>query len=39
VVVDDKAGDIFLGVVYEASITRAYMQHSEELQREEHGTG
>ncbi|MDN6181070.1 MAG: chloride channel protein [Halomonas subglaciescola] len=39
VVVDDKAGGTFLGVVYETSITRAYMQHSEELQGEEHGTG
>ncbi|WP_275288319.1 chloride channel protein [Halomonas elongata] len=38
-VVDDKAGDAFLGVVYEASIARAYLQYSEELRREEHGTG
>ncbi len=38
-VVDDKAGDAFLGVVYEASIARAYLQHSEALRREEHGTG
>ncbi|WP_318782678.1 chloride channel protein [Halomonas elongata] len=38
-VVDDKADDAFLGVVYEASIARAYLQYSEELRREEHGTG
>ncbi|WP_017429249.1 chloride channel protein [Vreelandella jeotgali] len=39
IVVVDEASDTFLGVVYEASITRAYIQHSEALQREEHGTG
>ncbi|GED21966.1 chloride channel protein [Halomonas halmophila] len=38
-VVDDKAGDAFLGVVYESSIARAYLKYSEELRREEHGTG
>ncbi len=36
-VVDGDAA--FLGVVYEASIARAYLRHSDELRREEHGTG
>ncbi|GGX77290.1 chloride channel protein [Litchfieldella qijiaojingensis] len=38
-VIDDATDDTFLGVVYEASIARAYLQHSDELRREEHGTG
>ena len=29
----------FLGVVFESSITRAYLAHGDELRREEHGTG
>ncbi|MFY0990558.1 chloride channel protein [Halomonas sp. C05BenzN] len=29
----------FLGVVYETSIARAYLRHSDEMRREEHGTG
>ncbi|ALM54720.1 chloride channel protein [Halomonas huangheensis] len=38
-VVDEKRGDIFLGVVHETSIARAYLNYSEELRREEHGVG
>lgn len=38
-VVDDNEHDVFLGVVYEASIARAYLKHSDELRREEHGSG
>ncbi|MFC3285091.1 chloride channel protein [Litchfieldella rifensis] len=37
-IVDDTADAPFLGVVYEASIARAYLQHSNELRQEEHGT-
>ncbi len=36
-VIDDE--QIFQGVVYEARIARAYLRHSDELRREEHGTG
>ncbi|WP_240618347.1 chloride channel protein [Halomonas heilongjiangensis] len=38
-VVDAAAQDAFLGVVFEASIARAYLRHSDEMRREEHGTG
>ncbi|APE29645.1 chloride channel protein [Halomonas aestuarii] len=38
-VVDAEADDAFLGVVFESSIARAYLAHSDELRREEHGTG
>ncbi|SEM08472.1 chloride channel protein [Halomonas daqiaonensis] len=38
-VVDPDADDAFRGVVYETSITRAYLAHGDELRREEHGTG
>lgn len=38
-VVDPAADDAFRGVVYESSIARAYLAHSDELSREEHGTG
>lgn len=36
-VVDDD--DTFLGVVFEASIARAFLRYSDELRREEHGAG
>ncbi|MGM0983357.1 MAG: chloride channel protein [Pseudomonadota bacterium] len=38
-VVDATADDAFRGVVFESSITRAYLAHGDELRREEHGTG
>lgn len=38
-VVDETDGETFLGVVFEASITRAYLAHGDALRREEHGTG
>ncbi|QEM82563.1 chloride channel protein [Halomonas binhaiensis] len=38
-VVDDSNDDAFLGVVYETSIARAYLNYSAELRREEHGVG
>ncbi|WP_163560038.1 chloride channel protein [Halomonas sp. NO4] len=38
-VVDAADGETFLGVVFEARIARAYLAHSDELRREEHGTG
>ncbi|MGM0783968.1 MAG: chloride channel protein [Pseudomonadota bacterium] len=38
-VVDEADGETFLGVVYETSIARAYLAHSDELRQEEHGTG
>lgn len=38
-VVDPDADDAFRGVVFESSIARAYLAHSDELRREEHGTG
>ncbi|WP_136246958.1 chloride channel protein [Halomonas borealis] len=36
-IVDEQ--DRFLGVVFEASIARAFLRYSDELRREEHGTG
>ncbi|MFG6178880.1 chloride channel protein [Halomonas sp. THAF12] len=36
-VVDEH--DVFHGVVFEASIARAFLRYSDELRREEHGTG
>ncbi|MDN3516942.1 chloride channel protein [Aquisalimonas lutea] len=38
-VVEDTASRRFLGVIYEAALTRAYMEKTEELRREEHGSG
>ncbi|WP_148254951.1 chloride channel protein [Aidingimonas lacisalsi] len=38
-VVDDPTTRTFLGVVYESSIARAYLQQSDELRREEYGNG
>ncbi|MBS9402221.1 chloride channel protein [Halomonas sp. TRM85114] len=38
-VVDVTADDAFRGVVFESSIARAYLARSDELSREEHGTG
>ncbi|MCG6657952.1 chloride channel protein [Halomonas campisalis] len=38
-VVDNADGERFLGVVYEASITRAYLRRSDEMRREEHENG
>ncbi|MGM0987432.1 MAG: chloride channel protein [Pseudomonadota bacterium] len=38
-VVDPDTDDTFKGVVFESSIARAYLAHSDELRREEHGTG
>lgn len=35
-VVDGADGERFQGVVYEASITRAYLRRSDEMRREEH---
>ncbi|MFC4973856.1 chloride channel protein [Halomonas beimenensis] len=36
-VVDED--DVFLGVVFEATIAQAFLRYSDELRREEHGTG
>lgn len=38
-VVEDTSSRRFLGVIYEAALTRAYMEKTEELRREEHGSG
>lgn len=38
-VVDHPASKVLVGVVHESHIARAYLRHSEELRREEHGTG
>ncbi|WP_304525015.1 chloride channel protein [Halomonas sp. I5-271120] len=38
-VVDEAADGVFLGVVYETSIARAFLQHSDALRREEYGAG
>ena len=38
-VVDTAAEGAFQGVVYEASIARAFLAQSDELRREEHGSG
>ncbi|WP_290652484.1 chloride channel protein [Aquisalimonas sp.] len=38
-VVDDLESRAFRGVIYEAALTRAYLKQTEELRREEHGSG
>jgi CIC family chloride channel protein len=35
---DEGSEGVFLGVIYETSIARAFMAQGEELRREEHGT-
>lgn len=38
-VVEDDHSQRFLGVIYESALTRAYLSKTEELRREEHGSG
>lgn len=38
-VIDDDGSRRFLGVIYEAALTRAYLAKTDELRQEEHGSG
>ncbi|QIT53978.1 chloride channel protein [Aquisalimonas sp. 2447] len=38
-VVEDRRSQRFLGVIYESALTRAYLDKTEELRREEYGSG